>query len=121
LGVYDSATRQMTPRIRTIDSMMTSLGWLKHKNTNGANIYVRPRGSIGLLLADDVTPAALTQLSVDGLDLAAVVLTSTDNDQAWVQVSASPIAEDPAPRLRGSWPDATAVTWPRPSGASTGG
>jgi hypothetical protein len=63
LGIYDSATREMTPRILTTDSVMTSLGWLKHKNTNG-------------------------------LEPAAVVLTSTDNDQAWVRVSASPIAED---------------------------
>ena len=43
---------------------------------------------------DDVTPTALKQLYADGLDPATVVLTSTDNDQAWVRVSASPIAED---------------------------
>jgi hypothetical protein len=75
---------------------MTSLGWLKHKNANGADIYVRPHGSVGLLLVDDVTPATLQQLYADGLDPAAVVLTSTDNYQAWVRVAASRIAEAPS-------------------------
>ena len=94
LGVYDSAMRQMTLRICATDSVMTSLGWLKHKNANGADIYMRPHGSVGLLLVDDVTPTALKKLYADGLDPATVVLTSTDNDQAWVRVSASPITED---------------------------
>lgn len=78
LGVYDSATRRMTPRILTTDNVRTRLGWLKHKNANGADIYVRPHGSVGLLPVDDVTPAALKQLCAGGLDPAAVVLTSMD-------------------------------------------
>src|SRR5438067_11060525 len=62
VGVYDAGARQMAPRLLTADGVMTSLAWLKHKNANGADVYIRPFGSVGLLLVDDVTPGALQQL-----------------------------------------------------------
>jgi RepB DNA-primase from phage plasmid len=93
VGVYDASARRMAPRLLTADGIMSSLGWLKHKNAGGVDIYVRPFGSVGLLLVDDVTPASLKQLYADGLDPAAVVMTSPDNYQAWVRIAASPIGE----------------------------
>lgn len=94
VGVYDASAGKMAPRLLTADGVMSSLGWLKHKNAGGADIYIRPFGSVGLLLVDDVTPASLKQLYADGLDPAVVVQTSPNNMQAWIRIAASPIAEE---------------------------
>lgn len=94
VGVSGSQGQPFMERLLSAEAVMTSMGWLKHRNANGANIYVRPFGSIGLVLVDDVTPTALKRLYADDLAPAAVVLTSRDNYQTWVRVSANPIGDD---------------------------
>lgn len=72
-------------------AILKSVTWLKHQNRFGANIYIRPEGSQGLLLMDDLTIKTLDRLENDGLDLACVTETSPLNYQVWVRASFEPL------------------------------
>ncbi len=55
----------------TAEEVERKVSWLKRENAQGAHIYIRPAGSVGLVLADDLTPAALARMRADGLAPAA--------------------------------------------------
>jgi hypothetical protein len=61
------------------------LPYLKHRNANGAHIYLRPTGESPYTLLDDLTPATLAQLTAEGYGPAAVVETSPGSFQAWLR------------------------------------
>jgi len=92
------------------------VAWLRRENAQGAHIYIRPAGSVGLVLVDDLTPAALARMRADGLTPAAVTETSPGNHQAWVRLSDRPLlpqlateaAKELAERYGG---DANAADW----------
>jgi len=65
-------------------------------NAAGNDIYIRPAGSVGLVLVDDLKAHALAQLKRDGLAPAVVVETSPANYQAWLRVSQEPIPPEQA-------------------------
>lgn len=75
---------------------MKKIQWLKRMNAQGQDIYIRPDGSVGLILLDDLDQAAVVRLKHDGLAPAVVVETSPGNYQAWVRVSQQPIASEQA-------------------------
>jgi len=75
----------------TAEEVERKVSWLKRENAQGAHIYIRPAGSVGLVLADDLTPAALARMRADGLAPAAVTETSPGNHQAWVRLSDRPL------------------------------
>jgi hypothetical protein len=77
----------MIPRVWDADSLMRSIGWLRHENRNGRNIYVRPKGEHNLSLVDDLTAGAITEMTRTGFAPAAVVETSPGNFQAWLKHS----------------------------------
>jgi hypothetical protein len=83
---------QMLLRTWTVAELEHGLPWLKRVNAQGHDIYIRPAGSVGLILLDDVDPAAIIRLKQDGLAPAVVVETSPGNDQAWLRVAPQPIA-----------------------------
>lgn len=98
--VFDKAGKQIVKEdgepvffIRSWDSatIFKSLSWLKNQNMNGANIYIRPNGSQGLLLMDDLTISTLQRIEADGLIAACVTETSPLNYQVWIRVSYIPI------------------------------
>lgn len=70
-----------------------SLTFLKHRNANGAHIYIRPTGESPYTLLDDLTPATLTRLNAEGYSPAAVVETSPGNFQAWLR-HAQPLSKE---------------------------
>ncbi len=76
----------------TTDEVVRRVGWLKHRNAQGADVYVRPASSVGLVLVDDLTHDALGQMGADGARPAVVVETSPHNYQAWVRVADGLIA-----------------------------
>ena len=90
IGVRDPA-RGMLTRQGSVAEIMAGIGWLKAMNAQGNDISVRPAGSSGLVLVDDLSAGALKERARDGLTPAAVTETSAGNYQAWVRVSDRPL------------------------------
>jgi len=90
IGVRDPA-RGMLTREGSADEIVAGIGWLKAMNAQGNDISVRPAGSSGVVLVDDLSAKALKELARDGLTPAAVTETSAGNYQAWVRVSDGPL------------------------------
>ena len=65
--------------------VLRMLSYLKHRNANGAHIYIRPTGESPYTLLDDLTPATLARVNAEGYSPAAVVETSPGNFQAWLR------------------------------------
>jgi hypothetical protein len=77
----------MLPRVWDQDALVRSIGWLRHQNRDGRNIYVRPKGEHNLSLIDDLTLDAVAALTPTGFAPALVVETSPGNYQAWLKHS----------------------------------
>lgn len=71
--------------------VIANIPWLKRENALGSDIYIRPQGSPGVVLLDDLKPAALERMKAEGFPPCATVETSPGNFQAWVRLSAKPI------------------------------
>src|SRR5947209_8087652 len=91
VGIRDAETERMLLRTWSAAEVQEAVGWLRRMNARGNDIYIRPAGSVGLILVDDLTAGAVERLRDDGLAPAAVVETSPENFQAWVRVSRGPI------------------------------
>ena len=61
------------------------LRFLKHRNANGAHIYIRPTGESAYTLLDDLNAATLATLASQGYTPAAVVETSPGSFQTWLR------------------------------------
>ena len=96
VGVLDAPQGQMLLRAWTVADLERGTPWLKRMNAQGHDIYVRPEGSVGLILMDDLDQATVIRLNHDGLAPAVVVETSPGNYQAWLRVSPQPIAPEQA-------------------------
>ena len=75
----------MLPRTWDHDSLLRSIGWLRHENCDGRNIYVRPKGEHNLSLVDDLMMVTIAEMTRSGFSPAAVVETSPGNFQAWLK------------------------------------
>jgi hypothetical protein len=75
----------MIPRVWDHDSLLRSIGWLRHENRDGRNIYVRPRGEHNLSLVDDLSADGVREMVRSGFMPAAVLETSPGNFQAWLK------------------------------------
>ncbi len=69
----------------TAPRVLRMLPFLKHRNANGAHIYIRPTGESPYTLLDDLTAASLPRLITGGYAPAAVVETSPGSFQAWLR------------------------------------
>jgi hypothetical protein len=86
LGLYKSDPQPiMLPRTWDTDTLIRSLGWLKHENRAGRNIYIRPNGEHHLTLVDDVKTGAVSAMKQSGFHPALVIETSPGNFQAWMK------------------------------------
>jgi hypothetical protein len=65
--------------------VLKSLLWLRRENLNRGHIYVRPAGTHGLSLVDDLKADTFVRMKADGFAPAAVVETSPGNFQAWLK------------------------------------
>jgi len=90
-GIKEEATGIMVIRKWSRQKAMKSVGWLRYKNIRGHHIYIRPFGSSGIALVDDLGLGTLTRMEEDGVVPSCVVETSSFNYQAWVRVSDKPI------------------------------
>jgi len=95
VGVYDRANDAMLLRREwTPAQVEAAVGWFKGMNANGRDIYIRPTGSSGLYLIDDVPAVTVERMRAEGYTPAVVVETSPTNFQAWVRVSDTPLSKE---------------------------
>jgi len=94
VGAYDRQADEMLLRREwTPAQVEASVGWFKVMNAQGRDIYIRPSGSSGLYIVDDVPAATVERMRAEGYAPAAVVETSPGNHQAWVRVSDAPLSK----------------------------
>jgi len=117
VGVYDRQNDAMLLRREwTPAQIEASIGWFRGMNAQGRDIYIRPSGSSGLYIVDDVPAATVERMRAEGYTPAAVIETSPGNHQAWVRVSDAPlstgegtaVARDLAERFGG---DMSSANW----------
>src|ERR1700722_13049412 len=79
--------RGMLPGLDSISAaaVLERLSLLKHHNTRGSHIYIRPSGEHRFTTLDDLSETSLARLSADGFNPCAVVETSAGNFQAWLK------------------------------------
>jgi hypothetical protein len=75
----------MIPRVWDAETLMRSVPWMKFHNSQGRNIYVRPKGEHDLSLVDDLNAEAVERMKASGFKPAVLVETSTGNFQAWLK------------------------------------
>ena len=93
VGVLDPVKDHMLQRTFPAAQVVKSLSWLKSMNSQGRHVYIRPKGSQGLVLVDDLTQGALNTMKADGFAPAVIVETSPLNFQAWIRLSETPLEE----------------------------
>lgn len=75
----------MLPRVWDQHALLRSIGWVRHQNLDGRNIYIRPKGEHNLSLVDDLSRDTVIQMKESGFEPALVVETSPGNYQAWLK------------------------------------
>ena len=94
VGIREAKTGQMINREWSRAELEQSVPWLKRMNARGNDVYIRPAGEHGLVLVDDLKPAALERMKQEGFAAAAILETSPGNHQAWVMLSDKPLPPD---------------------------
>src|SRR6202521_6370754 len=86
IGLFDpnAAEGAMLPRLWNLDTLLRSVSWLRLKNAEGRNIYIRPAGEHSLSLIDDANIQVIERLKSEGFAPAVVLETSPGNFQAWL-------------------------------------
>lgn len=93
VGLYHREIDKMLPRFWTEEQVIKSVPWLKAQNFNGHDIFIRPKGSQGLVFFDDLDRATIDLLKSDGLAPAIIIESSPLNFHGWIRVSDKPITE----------------------------
>ncbi|NEO99129.1 MAG: mobilization A domain protein [Merismopedia sp. SIO2A8] len=95
VGLFDRRDKQSLRGIVTYsqEQVLNAVGFLKSKNASGHDIFIRPKGSQGLLLLDDVSQMMIGRMKPHGDHPAAIIQTSPANYQVWVRVSNDPLEE----------------------------
>src|SRR6266403_6065131 len=86
VGLFDptAAHGAMLPRVWDLDTLLRSVSWLRLKNSQGRNIYIRLRGEHALSLIDDASIQVIERLKSEGFAPGVVLETSPGNFQAWL-------------------------------------
>src|ERR1700730_17158666 len=86
VGLFDPNAAQgaMLPRVWDFDTLLRSVPWLRLKNLEGRNIYIRPSGEHALSLIDDVSLQAVERLKSEGFAPSVILETSPRNFQTWL-------------------------------------
>ena len=69
----------------TADEVLKRMPFLRHRNSRGELIYVRPSGEHACTLTDNLNAEAVRHLDREGFRPAEVVETSPNNFQAWLR------------------------------------
>ena len=87
IGLLDAGSGRMETRAWTPEQVLASLSWLRQRNTQGYDVFVRslPGRNHDLVLLDDLDAATVERMQSDGVTPAVVTETSPGNLQAWVR------------------------------------
>ncbi len=68
IGLFDPNAAQgaMFPRVWNLDTLLRSVSWLRLKNAEDRNIYIRPAGEHSLSLIDDASIQMTERLKSEG-------------------------------------------------------
>ena len=80
----DPREPEMLPRTWNRATLIKSVPWLRYQNSQGRNIYIRPKGEHHLSMVDDLTADTIKRMKAEGYAPALVVETSPGNFQAWL-------------------------------------
>lgn len=80
----DTREPEMLPRTWDRATLIKSVPWLRYQNSQGRNIYIRPKGEHHLSMVDDLTADAVRRMRAEGFGPTLVVETSPGNFQAWL-------------------------------------
>lgn len=80
----ESKEPEMLPRTWDRATLLRSVPWLRYQNSQGRNVYIRPKGEHHLSMVDDLTADAIKRMKAEGFAPSLVVETSFGNFQAWV-------------------------------------
>lgn len=80
----DPRVPEMLPRTWDRATLLKSVPWLRYQNSQGRNIYIRPKGEHHLSMVDDLTADAVSRMKAEGYSPTLVVETSPGNFQAWL-------------------------------------
>jgi len=86
IGLFDPRAPRGAMLLRVWDTgtLLRSVSWLRLKNAQGRNIYIRPAGEHNLSLIDDANIQTIERLTSEGFAPAVVLETSPGNFQAWL-------------------------------------
>src|SRR5260370_38049263 len=86
VGLFDPTAAQgaMLPRVWDLDTLLRSVSWLRLKNLEGRNIYIRPSGEHALSLIDDANTQTIELLKSEVVAPAVVLETYPRNFQAYL-------------------------------------
>lgn len=96
IGIRDARQGRMLTREWDAEQLQRGIPWLRRMNGQDHDIYIRPAGSVGLVLVDDLEAAAIQRMTQEGIAPAVAVETSPENFQVWVRLSDKPIAPEEA-------------------------
>jgi hypothetical protein len=80
----DSREPEMLPRTWDRATLLKSVPWLRYQNSQGRNIYIRPKGEHNLSMVDDLTAEAIKRMKAEGYSPTLVIETSPGNFQSWL-------------------------------------
>jgi hypothetical protein len=91
--VRDQTIGQELKREWTRPELLKGMAWLKRMNARGSEVFIRPAGQHGLVLLDALSAEALAAMRRKGFEPAAVIESNPGEYQAWIALSARPVAE----------------------------
>lgn len=96
VGIYNRSTDVMEKRVFTSQMIIRSLGFLKHRNIHGHDIFIRPHGESGYVFVDDISRSDINNMDNDGCNLAICLESSPLNYQGWLRVSKNALSPNTA-------------------------
>lgn len=91
VGLFHRDDDRMLPRFWTAQEIIKSISWLKVMNSKGYDIFIRPKGSQGLVFFDDLNMGTIEKMKNDGYSPAVIIESSPMNFHGWLKVSETPI------------------------------
>lgn len=96
VGIIDGHDEEAKMDLREMSNsqIIKSVPYFKKRNVDGCHIFIRPKGSQGLVFFDDLNRKTIDFLESDGLSPAVLIESSPLNYQGWVRVSDNPISTE---------------------------
>jgi hypothetical protein len=91
--LLDQSTMHELKREWSKPELLKSIAWLKRMNARGHEVFIRPAGQHSLILVDALSAENLAAMRREGFEPSVVVECKPGMHQAWVALSARPVAD----------------------------